>query len=81
MAIEVYADPNHRAVVFSYDQSLVQGDTIDVKATNIDTGDVGVTKRFNRGTFTLFYPADFTGTDDIVVTGSEGGEDRSTVEV
>ena len=81
MAVELYADPDHRALVFSYDTSLVQGETIEIKATNIDTGDVGSRGAPNRGTFVLFYPADFKGMDDITVTGSDGGEDRGVVNV
>jgi hypothetical protein len=81
MAVELYADPDHRAVVFSYDQALVSGDTITIRAENVDTADVGSRVAQNRGTFVLFYPIDFTGTDEIVVTGSEGGEDSGTVTV
>jgi len=73
---------DRKAVEFTYDTDLVVGDTIDVAAENVDTGDVG--KRVgiaNDGRFVLTYPADFTGTDTITVTGSESGQDAGTVTI
>lgn len=81
MSVELFADPTHKAVVFQYSTQNVFGETITVRAENVDTGDVGERKAFNTGTFTLFYPFDFHGTDRITVTGERGGEHSGTVEI
>ena len=81
MAVEIYAEPDHRPVVFSYDQTLVKGETVNIRAENVDTQDVGSRTAQNHGTFVLFYPADFAGVDTITVTGSDGGEDVGTVTI
>jgi hypothetical protein len=81
MSVTLYASPTHKAVVFSYDENFIKGEFIHIEATNTDTGDVGSREAFNSGTFTLFYPFDFTGTDDVVVTDDDGNECKGTVEI
>ena len=81
MSVELFADPTHKAVVFQYSTQNVFGETITVRAENVDTGDVGERKAFNTGTFTLFYPFDFHGTDHITVTGGRGGKHTGTVDI
>lgn len=44
-------------------------------AQNVDTGDVGERdEQNNNGEVVLFYPRDFSGTDLVTITGSDGGE-------
>lgn len=81
MPIQLFADATHKAVVFSYSKRNVFGDTIEIRAENLKTGDVGNRTAFNTGTFTLFYPFDFTGTDHITVVGSSGGKHSGTVDI
>lgn len=81
MPIQLFADPTHKAVVFSYSKRNVFGDTIEIRAENLKTGDVGNRTAFNTGTFTLFYPISFTGKDKITVTGADGGVHKGTVEI
>lgn len=81
MSVSIYADATHKAVVFQYSTQNVFGETVSIRAENVETGDVGERKAFNTGTFTLFYPFDFTGTDHITVVGSSGGKHSGTVEI
>ena len=82
MTVRLFADPTHKAVVFSYKkEALTDSLTVEITATNSVTGDVGSRVTFNTGTFVLFYPMDFTGTDEIVVTDDEGYECRGTVTI
>ena len=89
MTVRLFADPTHKAVVFSYSfgrsylkkEALTDSSTVEITATNSVTGDVGSRVTFNTGTFVLFYPMDFTGTDEIVVTDDEGYECRGTVTI
>lgn len=79
MAVSEVVD--RKVKVLSYDTSVVLGDTIDISATNADTGDVGTRSAKNQGWFNLFYPLDFEGTDEVTVTGSDGGEDSGEISV
>jgi hypothetical protein len=79
MTVNLYSEPTHKAVVFSYDKSLIKGRTIIIKATNLDSNDTGVRKSFNTGTFVLFYPFDFVGTDHIVVSDVKGKHEDSGI--
>lgn len=72
---------DRKVKVLGYDASVVLGDTVNVRAQNADTGDVGTRSAPNQGWFLLFYPLDFSGTDDVTVTGSDSGEDSGTVTV
>jgi hypothetical protein len=79
MAVEI--NFARKAIEFTYDTSLVVGETIRVKARNADSGDVGEVKGDNDGRFVLTYPYDFTGVNEVTVTGSESGEDTGTVTI
>ena len=75
---------DREAVELVYDSSVVQGDTISVKATNpdIDGGDPSTRDGLkNDGRFAWTYPKGYAGNSDFVVTGSDGGEDSGTVAV
>lgn len=66
----------------TYDQSAVEGDTIDVRAENEADGDVSTRNDLaNDGRFVYTWPKDFKGTTNFTVTGSEGGEDTGSVTV
>jgi len=68
------------AVEITYDTDAVDGDTIDVKATNPETGDVSTRSGLaNDGRFTWTVPAGYVGSADFTVTGSDGGDDTGTV--
>ena len=79
MAISEVVD--RKVKVLGYDASVVLGETIDIRAVNADTGDVGTRSAPNQGWFLLFYPLDFTGIDEVTVAGSDSGEDSGTVTV
>lgn len=78
MAVEV--NVNRKAVEITWDKSLVQGETVNIRTEN--EGDVsGRVDLKNDGRATLTYPADFTGTTHVTVTGADGGSDEGTIEV
>jgi hypothetical protein len=78
MAVEVNFD--RKAVEITWDKSLTQGETVDIRTEN--EGDVsGRVDLKNDGRATLTYPADFSGSTLVTVTGSDGGEDTGTIEV
>jgi len=80
MAIALSLDRTAREL--TYDQSLVEGDTIDVRAENAEDGDVSTrTGLANDGRFVYTWPDDFSGTTHFTVTGSEGGEDTGSISV
>jgi len=81
MTVVLFADPDHKAVVFAYDKDAVSGEMVHVKATNDDTGDVGTRDVPNSGSFVLFYPTNFSGSDTIEVTGSDGGTETGSVSI
>ena len=59
-----------------YDPSKCQGDTVKAVFTNPEDGDKSAAgPTLNDGEILCSVGAGHTGTDDIVVTGSEGGED------
>ena len=78
MAVEVNFD--RKAVEITWDASLVQGETVDIKTSNEE--DVsGRTGLKNDGRATLTYPADYSGSSHVVVTGVDGGEDSGDITV
>jgi hypothetical protein len=80
MAVAI--DNTRVAVEVTYDKDACQGDTVNVRATNPETGDVSSRDDVkNDGRFTWSYPADYAGDTEFTVTGSEGGEDTGTVSV
>ena len=69
-----------KAVEITWDKEAVQGETVDIRTEN--EGDVSGRKDIkNDGRATLTYPADFSGSTQVTVTGSDGGEDTGTIEV
>ena len=80
MAVEKNVD--RIAVELTYDTSLVEGETINVKATNVADDDVSTRDDLaNDGRFTWTYPADYKGEAEFYVTGSDGGEDSGIVQL
>jgi hypothetical protein len=79
MTVEL--DSGYVGAVLKYDLDAVQGDTIDVAATNPETGDVSTRDGLKNddGRFVWTYPAGYSGTAEFVVTGSDDGEDKGTV--
>lgn len=78
MAVEINFD--RKAVEVTWDTDVVLGDTVDIKTEN--DGDVsGRTNVKNDGRATLTYPADFTGTTHVTVTGSDSGSDEGDIAV
>jgi hypothetical protein len=78
--VEVFNDGDRKFVVISWDTGAVSGDTVDIDTANGDdrSGKKGVK---NDGTAVLTYPLDFTGSTDVTVRGSDGGEDTGTITV
>ena len=79
--MSVEKDVTRKAVNIKWDPAAVQGSEVQIEATNPETGDVSTTDGKNDGFHVLTYPADYTGSTEVKVTGSEGGEDSGTIEV
>jgi hypothetical protein len=71
---------DRKAVEITWDQSLVQGETVNIKTENAD--DVsGRADVKNDGRATLTYPNEFTGTTHVTVSGADGGLDEGDISV
>jgi hypothetical protein len=71
---------DRKAVEVSWDTSVVLGETADLKAVNGE--DVSTRSGLkNDGFATVTFPADYSGSAEISVTGSEGGTDEGTITV
>ena len=81
MSVELHTDAGQKAVVFTYDKSKVKGKKIHIHAENAETGDVGTREATNTGSFVLFYPAGFSGTDHVTVRGAGKSHDEGTVTI
>jgi hemolysin activation/secretion protein len=69
------------AVELTYDKSLVEGDTINVRAENPEDGDVSTRDDLkNDGRFVWTVPAGYKGVSQFTVAGSEGGSDTGEVD-
>lgn len=81
MTVEVSTD--RTAYVLSYDVDLVEGDTADIRCTNPnDLEDISTRDGFdNDGNVLISFPAGYSGETNVVVTGSDGGEDTGTIQV
>jgi hypothetical protein len=81
MTVEINAD--RVAYILSYDTNEVDGDTADLRATNpADLSDVSTRDGFmNDGNVYINVPAGYHGEINVVITGSDGGEDTGTIEV
>ena len=83
----VYSNLDRQAREISYDPNLVKGDTIEIRCVNpnVPEGEDGhVSTRTadnNDGLAVITFPADYSGTCEITVTGSESGVDTGTIEV
>jgi hypothetical protein len=78
MTVSINVD--RKAVEVTWDTSVVLGETADLKAENGD--DVSTRSGLkNDGFATVTYPADYSGSSLITVTGSEGGSDEGTITV
>lgn len=71
------------AYVLTYDAELVEGDTADLRCTNPgDLSDVSTRDGFqNDGNVVVTFPLGYAGEVEVVVTGSDGGEDTGTIQV
>lgn len=78
MSVEINFD--RKAVEITWDQSLVQGDTVDIR-TESDDDVSGRTDVKNDGRATLTFPKDFSGSTHVTVTGSDGGTDEGDISV
>jgi hypothetical protein len=81
MTVEI--DGSRMTKALTYDTDLVQGDTIHVTCTNPnDLEDISNPPDSpNDGTFNVTFPEGYSGECQVVVTGSDGGEDTGTIEV
>lgn len=71
-----------KAAVIGWDTELVKGKTASVQAGAGAIQDIEEKRNVaNDGEANLFYPLDFTGSTDVIVRGSDSGEDRGTIEV
>lgn len=73
---------DRKAVEVTWDTSVVLGDTADLKASNDETGDVSTRSDLvNDGFATVTFPADYSGSALVEVTGSESGTDSGVITV
>jgi hypothetical protein len=79
--LSVEKDLTRKAVQISWDCELTFGDEVDIRLTNPDNDDVSEATGPNSGQHVITYPADYTGETQVVVTGSEGGEDDGWITV
>jgi hypothetical protein len=81
MTVEINEERDSK--VLKYDLDLVDGDTADLRATNPnDLSDVSTRDGFrNDGNVVVSFPAGYHGEVNVVITGSDGGEDTGTIEV
>ncbi len=78
--VEINTD--RRGVEIKWDTSLVQGDTVTIKSTNQEDPDNPSTRETkNDGFATVTFPADYEGSADVTVTGSDSGTDSGTISV
>lgn len=72
---------DRKAVELTWDNKLVVGDEVDIVCINPDGGDVSTRKAGNDGRATVTFPADYSGSCEVTVSGSESGEDTGTISV
>jgi hypothetical protein len=78
----VEQDVTRKAVSITWDTEAVQGDTVTIRLVNPDSeGDISTKDDRNDGQSVVTYPADYAGSTDVTVTGSDGGEDTGTITV
>jgi hypothetical protein len=72
-----------KVVVFNWDTNVVHGETAEILAKNPETDADFVSKKhfLNDGEGYLAFPSDYTGTCEVLVRGSESGEDSGSLEV
>lgn len=80
MAVEVFSE--RKAVVVSWDQGEYDG-PVSLSLTNPESGDVSSTELVaNPGYAAVTYPAEYSGSTDVVVHDDEGNElDSGTITV
>jgi hypothetical protein len=81
--VTVVISSDRKAVVLSYDLDMVDGDFADLRCTNpADLSDVSTRDGVeNDGNVLVSFPADYSGETNVVITGSDGGEDTGTIQV
>ncbi len=80
MAVQI--DGTRKAVNISWDTDIVQGEEVEIIATNPnDLDDISTRVVRNDGYAVLTYPADYSGESQIIVTGEDEGEDTGTIAV
>lgn len=81
--VEINVD--RQAVEITWDKDLVDGDTVSIRSENPDAVNdddrVSTRNADNDGRAVLTYPADYHGSSEVTVTGSDGGEDTGTISV
>lgn len=70
-----------KAVEILWDADACEGDTVEIRCVNPDGGDVSTRETENDGHATITFPADYTGSTEVTVTGSDGGSDTGTISV
>jgi len=80
-AADVWVNLERSGVELGYTKELVQGDSIDVRCTNPDGGDVSTKKGDNDGFVVVTFPDGYTGRCNVEITGSNGGTASGTIEV
>jgi hypothetical protein len=73
MAVEI--DSTRKAVNITWDADAIDAEFVDIRATNVATGDVSTRDALpNDGAAVLTYPAEFTGTSHVEVTAADTTE-------
>ncbi len=78
--VEINTD--RRGVEIKWDTSLVKGHHVTIKAVNQeDPHNPSTRETKNDGYATVTFPADYEGSADVTVTGSDHGTDSGTISV
>jgi hypothetical protein len=70
---DVWINLERSGVELGYNKDLVQGDSINVRCTNPDGGDVSTKTGDNDGFVVVTFPDGYSGDCLVEVTGSDGG--------
>jgi hypothetical protein len=80
MAVET--DVERKAVSITWDKDALQGEKVDIRCENPDTGDVSTIDNVkNDGQHVVTFPNDYTGTSNVTVTDASGNVEEGTIQV
>ena len=71
-----------KTAVIGWDTNIVKGKTVSIQAGSGNIEDIEEKRNVaNDGEANLYYPLDYSGSTDVIVRGSNSGEDKGTIHV